>query len=65
MESDDLLKKKWVKVYPSYIDKTLKYSEGRRVASTIAVESPNIKEIFIICAEVLKLDCAQEVYLFY
>jgi signal recognition particle subunit SEC65 len=61
MESNESLKKSWVKVYPSYIDRTLKCSEGRKLASSLAVENPNIAEIFIVCAEFLKLDSAQDV----
>ena len=43
MENKDNLKKKWVKIYPSYIDKGLKVSEGRKVSNTIAVENPTAK----------------------
>ena len=60
METQEQLKKTWVKFYPSYIEKTLKHSEGRKINSEIAVENPTIKEIFAICAEQLKLDCKQE-----
>jgi signal recognition particle subunit SEC65 len=61
MEQADTMKKQWVKVYPSYIDKALKHSEGRKISATLAVENPNIKEIFAICAEELRLDSKMEV----
>ncbi len=66
MESSKDIKKKWIKIYPSYIDKGLKCSEGRKVSASIAVDNPNIKEIFVVCAEILKLDAKGEiVYIFY
>ena len=61
MEKADTLQKSWVKIYPSYIDKGIKHSEGRKVSSEIAVENPTINEIFLLCANVLKLECRQEV----
>ena len=61
MEQIDTMKKQWVKVYPTYIDKALKHSEGRKIACDIAVENPTTKEIFAICAEELRLDCKQEI----
>lgn len=54
------LKSQWVKVYPTYIDKTLPYSEGRKVASGLAIENPTAREIFITCGEYLKLDSVEE-----
>jgi signal recognition particle subunit SEC65 len=60
MEKTEDLKKKWIKFYPSYIDKGLKYGEGRKVSSAIAVENPTAREIFIICGEYMKLDCVEE-----
>lgn len=67
MEKTSEIKKKWVKIYPTYIDKGLKTSEGRKVNKNIAVENPQLKEIFGVCAEVLKLDSKAEFvyYLFY
>jgi signal recognition particle subunit SEC65 len=60
MQSDKDLVKSWVKVYTSYFDKTLKYSEGRKVPLSCAVENPNIKEIFQIITSLLKLDAKAE-----
>ncbi len=61
MESESNSKKKWVKVYPCYIDKSLKCHEGRKVSSELAIENPTVKEIFFVCAEAMKIDCASEV----
>jgi hypothetical protein len=60
MESSEALQKKWVKIYPSYIDKALKHSEGRKVSSAIAVENPTCRDIFIVCSEILKLNCSEQ-----
>lgn len=60
MEQADTIQKQWVKIYPSYIDKALKHSEGRKISATLAVENPSIKEIFAICAEHLRLDSRTE-----
>ena len=61
MEQADTIQKQWVKIYPSYIDKALKHSEGRKISATLAVENPSIKEIFAICADQLRLDSKMEV----
>lgn len=60
MENSDSLKKKWIKVYPNYIDKAIKHSEGRKVSNAFAVESPSAKEIFGVCAEILNLNSKLE-----
>jgi signal recognition particle subunit SEC65 len=60
MEQVDQLQKKWIKIYPSYLDKDLKCSEGRKISSNIAVSNPNTKEIFVVCSELLKLGCKEE-----
>ena len=60
MEQAEDVQKKWVKFYPSYIDKDLKCSEGRRIPSEIAVSNPTTKEIFAVCSEGLKLNCKEE-----
>lgn len=66
MESDEkTLLKHWVKIYPTYLDKTLKVSEGRKVANTLAVETPTLQEIAEICVNLLKLPIKpQAVYIF-
>jgi len=60
MESKDSLQKTWIKFYPSYIDKNLKHSEGRKISNENSLENPTCLEIFKICAELLKLDCKME-----
>lgn len=60
MENENDLKKRWVKIYPQYIDKALKHSEGRKVSASIAVENPTTKGILGICSETLKLSCKEE-----
>lgn len=54
------IEKTWVKVYPSYIDKGLKHSEGRRVSAVYAVDKPTVHEIYIICKQLFGLDCSIE-----
>jgi signal recognition particle subunit SEC65 len=60
MESQETLVKKYIKIYPSYIDKALKHSEGRKVSSSIAMENPRIEEINAVCSQVLGLDSKKE-----
>jgi signal recognition particle subunit SEC65 len=57
MESEETTVKTWLKIYPPYIDKELKHSEGRKVSLTYAVEKPIAQEIFLICQNLLKLPC--------
>ncbi len=60
MENTDSVQKKWVKIYPSYLDKSLKQSEGRKVPNDVAVENPTSREIFLVCGEILKLNSKEE-----
>jgi signal recognition particle subunit SEC65 len=60
MESNASLTKNWIRIYPSYIDKELIHSEGRKVSLLYAVEKPTVPEIFIVCKELFGLDCAIE-----
>jgi signal recognition particle subunit SEC65 len=60
MESEDKISKTWIKVYPSYLDKELKHSDGRKVALPYAVEKPIAQEIFLVCTNILKLNCKVE-----
>eukprot|EP01080_Neovahlkampfia_damariscottae_P008376 gene8376-201_t len=46
-------------IYPAYIDKNLKTSEGRRIPIEFSVEKPTTKEIFDICVH-YKLKCVLE-----
>ena len=60
MENENDLQKRWIKVYPIYIDKDFKHSEGRKVSSVYAVEKPTAHEIYQICNGLLKLQCKVE-----
>jgi signal recognition particle subunit SEC65 len=60
MENNEALKKKYIKIYPSYIDKQLKHSEGRKVPLSVAVENPLTTEINAVCNQILGLDSASE-----
>ena len=46
----DEASKKWIVVYPLYLDKARSVSGGRRVPAALAVEKPQAEEI----AQVLK-----------
>ena len=52
--------KKYVKIYPVYIDKTLKLSEGRKIKQDICTENPKAKDIYRVCNEILGLKCKLE-----
>ncbi len=60
MENNEAMKKKYIKIYPTYIDKQLKHSEGRKVPLSVAVENPQSQEINAVCAKILSLDSALE-----
>jgi signal recognition particle subunit SEC65 len=60
MEDENTMTKRWVKIYPSYIDKEMKHSEGRKVSNAYAVDKPNSGEIYQICSGLLKLSCKVE-----
>jgi signal recognition particle subunit SRP19 len=57
MESDNITTKTWIKIYPSYIDKELKHSEGRKVSNELAIEKPSAHEIYTILKNVFDMDC--------
>ena len=52
--------KKYVKVYPIYIDKNLKCSQGRKISSQSCTENPKVKDIEKVCKEILGLKCKVE-----
>ena len=52
--------KKWIKVYPIYVDKALKLSEGRRVKIESGCEKPTAKDVFTVCSNFLGLECKVE-----
>ena len=60
METTDGIQKNWVKIYPSYLDKNIKHSEGRKVPNDVAVENPTSREIFFDCGEILRLNAKEE-----
>lgn len=43
-------KERWTVVYPAYINKKLKESEGRKIGLNDAVENPTVQEIADICS---------------
>ena len=55
MESKENIEKKWVKVYPIYIDKEVKISEGRKVNLKDSTEQPTVKAIYQVVTEFLGL----------
>ncbi len=40
--------KKWMIIYPLYLDKSKSVSEGRRVPSSLAVDKPQAEEIAMV-----------------
>lgn len=50
---------KWVAVYPQYIDKSLKHSEGRKIGADDAIENPTAGEIAYACSS-LGMRCVLE-----
>ena len=60
MESNQTIQKTWIKIYPSYIDKDLKQSEGRKVSALYAVDKPTVPEIYVICRDIFGLECNVE-----
>ena len=52
--------KKYVKVYPIYIDKGIKYSKGRKINAELCVENPNSMDIQRVCNKLLGLKCKLE-----
>ena len=63
MESKENLEKKWVKVYPIYIDKGVKISEGRKVSLENSTDEPTSKAIYQVVTEFFGLKAKiEEVY---
>ena len=52
--------KKWIKIYPIYMDKKVKYSEGRRINLDLCPENPSADDIYKVCLDDLKLICKLE-----
>lgn len=60
MDSDIKNIKKWVVIYPVYINSKKTIAEGRRINASKACENPSCAEIYDCCNH-LKLPCAIEV----
>lgn len=45
IEEQQIIKKDWVRIYPCYLDKNLKTSEGRRINLELAIPNISIHEI--------------------
>ena len=52
--------KKYLTVYPIYIDKGVKYAKGRKINTELCVENPNAAIIERVCVELLGLKCKLE-----
>ena len=52
--------KNWVRIYPIYIDKDVKLSEGRKVSINNSCEQPLSTEIFQALTNILNLPCKLE-----
>ena len=50
----------WIKIYPIYLDKNFKYSEGRKTGLLLSIDSPTLDEIFKVCSVNLKLSTKVE-----
>lgn len=55
MESEEKMMKKWIKVYPIYIDKSVKLAEGRKVSQLLGIENPTVNDINAVCTQFLNL----------
>lgn len=60
MDSDIKNIKKWVVIYPVYINSKKTIAEGRRINASKACENPSCTEIYDCCNH-LKLPCAIEI----
>ena len=49
--------KKYVKVYPIYLNKDIKYENGRKINLELCVEKPDSMQIMKVCKELLGLTC--------
>ncbi|CDF32415.1 unnamed protein product [Chondrus crispus] len=53
----DVDPRRWVVIYPPYLDKLRTEAQGRKIAKDKCVENPTIKEVFD-CAQLLKFQTA-------
>lgn len=59
MEKRDINKDE-IKIYPIYIDKNCKVSEGRRINLDMAIENVTSEEIYNVLTNILKFSCKPE-----
>ena len=52
--------KNWIRIYPIYIDKDVKLSEGRKVSINYSCEQPSSSDIYQALTNVLNLPCKLE-----
>ena len=52
--------KNWIRIYPIYIDKDVKLSEGRKVSINYSCEQPSSSDIYQALTETLNLPCKLE-----
>ena len=58
--------KNWIRIYPIYIDKNVKLSEGRKVSINNSCENPLSSEIFQALTKInLPCKLEEEVFFFY
>ena len=52
--------KNWIRIYPIYIDKDVKLSEGRKVSINNSCEQPSSSDIYQALTKTLNLPCKLE-----
>ena len=52
--------KNWIRIYPIYIDKDVKLSEGRKVSINYSCEQPSSSDIYQALTKILNLPCKLE-----
>ena len=52
--------KNWIRIYPIYIDKDVKLSEGRKVSINNSCEQPSSSDIYQAITKILNLPCKLE-----
>ena len=52
--------KNWIRIYPIYIDKDVKLSEGRKVSINYSCEQPSSSDIHQALTNTLNLPCKLE-----
>ena len=52
--------KNWIRIYPIYIDKDVKLSEGRKVSINNSCEQPSSSDIYQAITNILNLPCKLE-----